>query len=219
MPDDLMQQVYFEELLQADLAEAQKAKAAATLEQLNEIMADHRREEARINSDADLSGIGRQNKLGVLALATGERLEKTIGAEIRALDSRLAELEEQLRPQPAATDPVLQFLIEKEIREEARTMDSLEVQARYEGFARTGGDDDFMRAVENAPRSFPLIHDRSILEAGQRARAVRESRDTANLLRQLRKWRNVLASALQSAESALDLPADDPLRKIAAGKT
>ena len=82
----------------------------------------------------------------------------------------MAELQHELRPQRPATDPVQQFLVEKEIREALQGMDELEVRVLYEDLAVTGRDDMTMLAVENAPASFPLISDPAILDAGKRGR-------------------------------------------------
>ena len=74
-----------------------------------------------------------------------------------------------------------------------------------------------MRAVENSP--VPVIADPAVLEQGKRARAARQQPQTTRLLSKLRRQRAILRTTLETAQAELNLPKDDPIRRIAAGET
>ena len=59
----------------------------------------------------------------------------------------------------------------------------------------------------------------SILSAGKKARAKRQSPESAAALRTLRQMQAMLRSTIASAEAEIGLPADDPLQTLARGDT
>jgi len=211
-----MQQQWFESLNQQNLSDEQLNQAKEQLTNINSAMAEFRTAAAHIRADARLSKEGQAADLGALAQQAADRLEHVV--DLGALDRRIAELGERLRPQAPDTDPVLQHLREREVRDLLRDKDELEVIGLYEELAVNARDDLSMRAIESAPASFPLISDPAILEGGKRARAERQSPDAAKTLRQLKAMRSTLESALNTARAELNLPADDVVVRIARGE-
>ena len=201
--DSVLQQVRSHLIEQSSMNEAQRQNVKDTIERLETVVSDYAREAAHIRADGDLTGQGQARRLADLRENSLQRLHTIVDSEVVSLTKRMGELENELRPQPPASDPVLQFLKEQEIRTLLRDKDELEVRVAYQEWAVTGKDDDAMRAIENAPQAFPLITDPSILNAGQRGRAARHSPEAAQLLKQMREWLGILNSAVAQAKASI----------------
>lgn len=216
--DSVLQQTRNHLLDQSDLNEAQRAAVKEVEKRVDALQADYAKEKGLIENDGDRSVQGREKDLATLKQDFAARLQRITDSEVSQIATRLAELEVQLQPQPPATDPVVQELREQEIRSLLRDKPELMIIADYQAWAVEGGNDLAMQAIENSPAFAPLIGDPSILEAGKRGRAARQSPEAAALLKQLRQRQALLRNIVQSAQAQIGLPADDPIALIAAGK-
>ena len=212
---DIIQQSWFDEMEASALNEVLIEDAKRNLKRIADVVDDHRSTSAHINADADLSGKGRANRLGELANESAERLERIVANQLNDLDRAIGDLQDKVRPQSPASDPVLEHLREREIRDQLRTMDAIEVIGLYLDLAQSGRDDATMRAIEDAPAAFPLISDSAVLEQGKRARGVRQSPTVAGELAVLKRLRATLESARDTARASLGLPLDDPVSLMA----
>lgn len=214
MIDDIIQQTLLAQLARADINEAQKEKAQETLSQLATIMNDHRQAVAHIRADGRLTEAGQAADIARLAGETDARLSAVGDDRITRLDARIAELQHLLRPQDKAADPKLEFMQQLEVRQLLAGMDELELTAMYQEAAIDGSNDLLMRSVESAPLG--LIHDRTVLESGKRARGQRQSPESATTLRQLQSVRSIIQAEINAARSELNLP-DLTVQNIAQG--
>lgn len=204
---------------QADITESQRESVKDIEQRVDALVTDYSEAEAHIKNDARLSPEGKEADLSKLKQDYIARLRHITDGEVKQIEKRLAEMEVQLRPQRPDTDPVVHELQLQEIRSLLRGKPEIEIIGDYQTWATEGTDDIAMMAVEGAPQFAPLISDPSILEAGRQARAARHNPKSAALLRQLRQMQGLLKNIIASAEAAIDLPADDMLSRIAAGKT
>ena len=215
--DSVIQQAHNHMMDQSDMSEAQQGNLKAILGRIDTLLEDYARQAAQIRSNGKLSKEGQESELADLRQTAHESLSRISDAEAEKLDKRMVDLQHELRPQPPATDAVLQFMVEKEIRERLQGMDELELRVLYEDLAVTGRDDMTMLAIENAPASFPLISDPAILDAGKRGRGARQSPESAKILEQITSWRGILGSAVASARAQIGGVDDDPVAKVAHG--
>ncbi|MEJ1339419.1 MAG: hypothetical protein RPU34_10410 [Candidatus Sedimenticola sp. (ex Thyasira tokunagai)] len=208
---DIQQQQYLEMLANSRMNEAQIKSARTVLEDIGACLPGYHEQRTHIMNDDRLSDAGKGNDLATLSQGTYENIKRLTTTEIKQLDKRIAELEYVLRPQAPNTDTVVEHLKQKEVRDLLRKKDELETMALYEELAVSGTNDLVMRAIEEAP--LPLISDQSIIEAGRRARAERQSPEEATLLTQLKQWRSIVDGRLNSARAELGI-ADDTLQVI-----
>lgn len=216
--DSIQQQVRNHILDQAELSESQQEQVKAIEKSVDVLLADFSTAVTQISNDLRLSPEGRASDLGALRQNTTERLQRLTDSEVKAVKTRLAEMEAQLRQQPPSTDPTVQFLAERECRDLMRGRDELLLTVDYQTWAIEGAHDLEMLAIENSPAAFPLISDPSILAAGARARALRHSPEAAKALAKLRGMQAVLQNIAGQANAAIGLPDDDPTALTAAGK-
>ena len=215
--DSVIQQAHGHMLDQSNMSEAQQASLKGVLGRIDALLEDYAREASQIRSNGKLSSTGQASELADLQQTAQESLARISDTEASKLDERMVALQHELRPQPPASDPVLQFLVEREIRRHLQDKDQLEVIALYQELAVTGADDMTMLAIENAPASFPLISDPGTLDAGKRGRGARQSPESAKLLKQITQWRGILASAVANAKAQIGGADDDPVARIANG--
>lgn len=134
--------------------------AERALEVERTVVDEHREALRHIAGDGDLSPAGKASRRADLAQRSTERLEKTLGMDLKKLDERIEAEEGRLVPQRPDTDPMLEQLKQQEARtmlkEEYPT--ELELHAAYTAWASEGGKDHLMRAVEESPmrRTRPL---------------------------------------------------------------
>ena len=203
---DLISQQLFYQLENSNLNKTQIEQGKETLTKIENIMSDFRSEKARISQDGDLSKQGQATKLAGLSATTGEQLQNIIHHELATFDSRIAQLSEQIRPQNPSSNELLEHAMQKEVRDKLYSMDPLEVLGLYKDLSISGADDLTMRAIEQAPASFPLIDDPAVIEAGREARGRRQRKEEAELLDQLKSWRATIEAAYMTAKSELNLP-------------
>ncbi len=216
--NDFAQQHWLDLLSQHNLDASLIDESDDRLTTLAIIIERHSQQVAHVNHDGRLSDEGRKAGLGELAQTTVESIDRSLGGYLQELDTRLAEIEHQLRPQEPDTDPTLEFFKQREIREQLILMDELELVALYQSLAESGDDDLCMRAIEQCPSSFPLITDKELLAAGKRARGLRGNPKSAERLRQLRKTRGVISAARDTAIVSLGVDTvSTQLEDIAAG--
>ncbi|MES9957103.1 MAG: hypothetical protein ABW086_08640 [Sedimenticola sp.] len=171
----------------------------------------HQQNAAHIRNDARLSPEGRQADLGALRTQSYERIEHTVNPYIAQLKERVAVIEERLRPQDPE-EPLLEYLKQRELRDQLRQMDELKIMELYQALAVSGDDDLCMRAIENSPPAFPLIADKALLADGKRARGLRGSPESAQRLEQLRQVRAMVDAAVDKIMQVLEL--DSPMIQI-----
>lgn len=212
-----LQQVTRRQLDNSQLNDAQKEKTLQVIERLDLAITSYDEQKAHILADGDLSPNGQTSKIAQLAATTTESIERIVNTDLESLSNRVLELEAELTPQPPSTDKVVEFLAQREIRDMLREVDALEIVALYQTLAIDGTDDLTMRAIEEAPASFPLITDLSIIEAGKRGRAERHSPENAELLRQMNQRKAMLTSAKNSALAHIGMT-NDPILKMAVGE-
>lgn len=215
--ETVLQQVTRRQLDNSQLNDAQKEKTLQVIERLDLAITSYDEQKAHILADGDLSPNGQTSKIAQLAATTAESIERIVNTDLESLSNRVLELEAELTPQPPSTDKAVEFLAQREIRDMLREVDALEIVALYQTLAIDGTDDLTMRAIEEAPASFPLITDLSIIEAGKRGRAERHSPENAELLRQMNQRKAMLTSAKNSALAHIGMT-NDPILKMAVGE-
>ncbi|MET0106196.1 MAG: hypothetical protein ABW072_13795, partial [Sedimenticola sp.] len=171
----------------------------------------HQQNAAHIRNDARLSPEGKTADLGALKTQTYERLEHTMNPYLDKLKERVAVIEERIRPQDPE-EPLLEYLKQRELRDQLRQMDELRIMELYQALAVSGDDDLCMRAIENSPPAFPLISDKALLANGKRARGLRGSPESAQRLAQLRQVRAMVEAAADKIMQALEL--DAPMMQL-----
>lgn len=203
---------------QTDISESQRERIKGIETAVDALLADLAKEERHIQNDARLTPSTKADDINKLRQDYAARLQRITSGEVAQISKRLAELEIELRPQPPATDPVVDELRLQEIRRLLKDTDELMILANYQVWATEGTDDTAMRAIEGAPQFAPLIHDPSILEFGAKARAMRHNPKSAALLNQLRQMQGLLKNIIGSAQAQIGAPQDDMLSRIAKGE-
>jgi hypothetical protein len=113
-----------------------------------------------------------------------------------------------------ASDPVLAYLREREIRDRLQGKTGLELQLIYEE-AGAKGNDIVQTAIENDLfTSLPA----EILAAGKQARAMRLDPETAAKVRDLQTVNKVFEDTIQLAQAELGI-SDDVTAAVASGTT
>lgn len=141
---------------------------------------------ARIEQSPDLTPMGRAKKAAARRAEASKALNP-LRATIQRTQSRLNDTERAaLPPWPLPQDPAT-IARDPEIRDRLMGKESLEVwQLAIDAVER--GDDDFLRAVEQAPRAFPLL-----------------APDHAAYVRQMRLERSPVASELAILRHELEI--------------
>jgi len=198
-----------------NLAEGLRA-AVAKVEQ---ILNDFRTEATRLKASDEFSKTGVVKRIAEVAQHANDRLAKLEG-EHQGYGEHIEQLQRAIKPATTEGDAVLQHLRERELRDQLRDTDQLELQVQYEQACREGGSGSELlaAAIENSP--LPMLPP-EVLEGGQQARALRQSPAEAAKLRDLRRVRDTLEQAIRAARSELEqagLPGDDIVTRIARGE-
>jgi hypothetical protein len=181
------------------------------IERVQSILRDFNTRAAELRGNPDWTPIGREKRLTELALDAAGQLQQ-LESVVRGYEGHIQSLEAQIAPDPAPKDPLLSYFRASEIRSYYVDKNPLELAAEYLGWAGTGGHDEKMRAIEDAP--IPML-DEKILEQGKSLRAQRMDPEQARAVRELRSLQSTLKRAIQSAINALPLPKDSALLAMA----
>lgn len=142
-----------------------------------------------------------------------ERLQKIAAAKLAdiekqsvgGIDARIQfEVQKAFRKETETSeDRLLAYLQEKEMRDLLKFEDPLIVQESYLAAVRNNDNDLYVRAVERAPKGFPLVN----AETSAKARELRiEQIPEMNVLGTLHR---TYTSALATAKQAMDLDSSD----------
>ncbi|MES9887280.1 MAG: hypothetical protein ABW140_10740 [Candidatus Sedimenticola sp. 6PFRAG1] len=208
---DFAPQQWLEQMARAQLDSSLINEADDVLTKLAIHAESHQQSVQHIRNDARLSPEGKLADLGALKTQTHDRIERTVKPYISQLRERMAVIEERLRPQDPE-EPLLEYLQQREMRDQLREVDELKRMELYQTLAVSGDDDLCMRAIENAPMAFPLITDKVLLADGRRARALRGSPESAAKLEQLRQVRALVEAAIDKVMVVLEL--DSPVMQL-----
>jgi len=187
-------------------------------DQINNVMANFRRECTKLKNSDVYSPSGREQKIAEAAHAAAEALFG-IESSAHGYDDHIQQLEASLKPDTRPDNDVLAFLQEQEIRQRLADLDPLELQVMYQEAAGNGGPgaDLICAAIENDP--LPRLST-DIIQAGIEARGLRRNPDEARKLGHIKRVRVALKDALQEARGELQkngLPEDDWLMQVARG--
>lgn len=181
-----------------------------------------RTEWRRINSNSDLTAMGKRKHRATAAGDANAKLQQ-IATRSEGYERHISQLREQIKPRARQGDTAVRYMQERECREmllSEHGKGTTELQVVYEAACRDGGpnSDLIAEAIENSP--LPLLPAEAI-EAGQQARAQRQSPSEARKLAELTRARKALDDIIGAARRELEadggLAADDPLSRVAAG--
>ncbi|WP_447979026.1 hypothetical protein [Candidatus Nitrospira bockiana] len=187
------------------------------LERVERVMIDFEKERRRIDEDPRYSSVGQLEAKEKLVQATIKELDQ-IRSDARHYPDQISQVERQMQIDPQDDNPVLAFIREQEIRSQLRGMDPLEVERLYKEAAR-GGDIEFMRAVERAPRAFPIVKP-DLIQEGQTILRQARFPELTKKVQELRRIDETLNSLLATARKVLSdaisgRPLDDRLAQQA----
>ncbi|MEJ1372724.1 MAG: hypothetical protein RPU52_00420 [Candidatus Sedimenticola sp. (ex Thyasira tokunagai)] len=208
---DFAPQQWLEQLAREQLDSSLINEADDVLTKLALIGESHLASTQHIHDDARLSPEGKIADIGALKVQTHDRIERSVRPYIAQIKERIAIIEERIKPQDP-DDPLLEHLKQREVRDRLTETDELKRMELYQSLAVSGEDDLCMRAIENAPNSFPLITDKALLMDGKRARALRGSPESSVKLKQLRQVRATVEAAIDKVMVVLEL--DSPIAQL-----
>jgi hypothetical protein len=132
-------------------------------------------------------------------------LAKIESETMPVLEKRIELAKADLKFDKPPTDAVLDFLIQREIRDRLQGMDSAVIYARYIEAAIDGSDPALEKAVENWPPSFQPLTTQQLAK-GREERAKRQFPDKVFELQALEDLLSLYRGAISGAKQELPQP-------------
>jgi hypothetical protein len=160
----------------------------------------------KIQSDALLSDIGKNQKIQALGEELTRKVDEIQREVNQGLDGHIGQLEKKRVPPPMPGDATLNYLREREYRDILRGVDASIVTLKYQQACASGTDPFLERAVENCPSGFPLISDPRVIEAGREVRLERQTPEISKQLNDLRSMKACVIHLFETAKREVDTP-------------
>jgi hypothetical protein len=187
-------------------------------------METFRRAAATIQASHDFTEAGKARRLRAMAADTAAEIQRII-TPLHGYDAAIAQIRRTAHPraEPKSDserllERLLEYFRQAEIRATLQGMDPLELKFLGQRLARTGEDDETLRALAEAPTR---LLDPETLDLARQALGNRDlPEETRVRIDTLLLARTAIRDAVQALRHELQsygLPADDPVQQMAGG--
>lgn len=188
--NDVQVQIYMEE------------KITPINDLLNRVAGEH----DKVLGDAELSDVGRKNKLNEIDRKAWKQLDDMF----KQVDTQYSKYLDDVRSQQSLSeyegsgDSIVDYLMQQELRNWLSTLEPRQVQQLYNDAIENGDNEMLVHTIENNPlqRFKPLIPSEKIAE-GRQIRMERENPETFADMRIVESMKSVFGGAIQKSRQML----------------